>query len=123
MRTTTALVLAACLGLSLSACGGDDGAEGPTMRPGANCLACHGFTAAGTVYTSGGAAASGVSVTIAGASRSIPLTTNSAGNFYTSEAITFPANVTVGGGGASMTAARGDCNTCHSGAGTGRIHP
>jgi len=118
MRTTTALALAACLGLALSACGGDDGATGPTMRPGEDCLNCHsGFTAAGTFFTSTSSSAgvSGVVLTLTDGSHTVQVTTNSVGNFYTSQAINFPNTATVSGGPvhAHSSGQSGHCNSCH----------
>jgi hypothetical protein len=128
-----ACLTAAALLLALAACGGGDAVEGSaTMRPGENCLAsgCHtNFTAAGTVYGSAAAAPnaglSGVTVTIDGPAASEVLTTNSAGNFFTTRAFGFPATVTVSGAALNMaaelqSAAHGGCGSCH-GAGN-RVH-
>ena len=136
-RLLAAAMLAA---LTLAACGSDDDDDGPTMLPGTNCLSCHtgsgeapGFTAAGTVYGAGNAAADagvqGATVTLTGSGNGqvARLTTNSAGNFYTSQALTAPisVSVTLGGQTATMSGATGACGSCHA-PGTGvrptRVH-
>jgi len=115
--------------LALSAgCGEDDGEGGPcggsdaTMRPGENCLACHGnFRAAGTVYASVSAGQcdgiSGATVTLTDdVGTVVTRTTNSAGNFYTTQALVFPVQISVTAGGQTVqmaNAANGACNTCH----------
>ncbi len=148
-----ALASAAIL-LTLAACGGGSGGGGgggsssATMRPGENCLAsgCHAgsttttvFTAAGTVYASGSAAADqgvgGVTVKITDVNHPvgspITLTTNGAGNFYTSVPIDFPsASVSLQSGSSTMgmsfsgagagNAAGGGCASCHVAG--GRVH-
>ncbi len=105
--------------------------EGGSMLPGANCLGCHTggeqgkFTAAGTVFTdsNGSGKSSGAIVTITDASgRSITLTTNSVGNFYTTQSLTFPITAEVEQGGftsaMSSEVTTGACNTCHQCGGT-----
>ena len=125
MRTTAALTLAAGLTLSLAACGGLGEDEGSaTMRPGENCLGCHSFTAAGTVFASPSSSTgvAGATVTLG----SVVLTTNSAGNFFTSAALGFPLTATIATTGSTQSHAHsagqtGACNTCH---GTGnRLTP
>jgi hypothetical protein len=125
---TAALPFATALVIALAACGGSSGGPtgSPTMRPGEACLGCHDgqsatrYTAAGTVYTdsAGSAPAGHATVVIAGATRTVTLTTNAAGNFYTSDAFGFPATVTVtqqGGSALQMqnSLQHGDCNLCH----------
>jgi hypothetical protein len=106
--------------VALGACGGSDesSGEGPLMAAGQNCLGCHQFSAAGTVF-SGSAGLSGATVKIGGAT----LTSNGAGNFFTGAGITFPAQVQVTSGGVTrtMTAPSGGCNGCH-GSSTAAIH-
>ena len=101
--------------------GSDEGS--PTMRPGEDCTHCHGnFTVAGSVFPTANAATNqgvaGVVVTLVDANgKSIALTSNSAGNFYTSEAVQFPADVTVVTGTTTQTmpaAPNGSCNSCHT---------
>jgi hypothetical protein len=97
-----ALLLAACGGASGSS--GTKGQGSATMNPGQACLDCHSnFTAAGTVYPAWDSAASaglaGVRVVISDGTMNpdVVVTTNGAGNFYTSSPLDFtqPANVTV----------------------------
>ncbi len=124
MRHALAAALAATL--LLSACGeGEE--EGATMMPGSDCLSCHAgggeaptFTAAGTVYGAGDAAAgsglAGVTVTLSGNGRSAVLTTNSAGNFFTNVNLGTSISVTVSGNGGSIAKGvhhDGGCGRCH----------
>lgn len=119
-------------------------ADGPLMRPGEDCLACHSpaappgqhardWSLAGTVYAApevdatAGVEGAQVQVDDAGG-RSFSLRTNQAGNFYSAESVTFPLRVCVsrGGGTRCMVAAveNGACNACHQPAsigGAGRI--
>lgn len=134
MRARPAFLLAALLATSiLSACGEDEEDEGPLMAPGSACIDCHGeFTAAGTVYGGGEAAAgaglAGATVTITGDNGvTRTLTTNAAGNFFTSANFTNPLTITVTSGAASRTASghtSGDCGACHQpgGAAPSRVH-
>jgi hypothetical protein len=123
----TALLLSAACGKETTACG-DPG--GSTMCPGSNCLECHGFKVAGTVFTSTTSTTpvSGATVTISPATGAdVVLTSNSAGNFYTSASLAFPLTVIVSKGtatasmGSTVPAGDGGCNQCHD-AGM-RIHP
>jgi hypothetical protein len=102
----------------LASCGGTGdttGGTGPLMAQGKDCLGCHGFTAAGTVFTSSGAGAEGVAVLVGG----VTLTSNAAGNFYTSAPISFPAVVEARSNGTvkrmPSPAPSGACNGCHGG--------
>lgn len=66
----------------------------------------------------GSARSSGAVVTITDASgHSINLTTNSVGNFYTSQSVTFPITATVEQGGFTSAmgteVSSGACNSCH----------
>lgn len=136
MSVRTHALLAVLL-LALSACGGGGGGGGDdvqgsaTMRPGEDCKSCHAnYTAAGTVYLAADAAAnagvSGASVVIVGPLASVELTSNAAGNFYTTQAYGFPATVTVTAPGQTARsmvlddARYSGCGSCH-GAG-GRVH-
>jgi hypothetical protein len=114
------------------------------MRPGEGCLASachltgsHAFTIGGTVYPTlheplhcNGK--NSVQVVITPASGTpVTLTTNSAGNFYSTTKIATPyrAKVVVNGVEKAMMATQtsGDCNSCHSQNGAsgalGRIIP
>ena len=121
----TLLLLSA---LTLLACGED---HGPNMRPGENCKSCHGnFTIAGTVFPSAQAQASegisGVTVTVVdSAQNTLTMTSNSAGNFFTGDSVTWPASITLtlGTRTANMPSApSGACASCHTTAGQGRVY-
>lgn len=133
-------VAAALAALSLVACESEEEEGSATMLPGSNCISCHDgsgeasrFTAAGTVYARGDAAANeglaGATVTLVGSGggQTVTLTTNSAGNFFTGAPLTPPIAVTValGADTAGMAGATGDCAACHD-VGTGvspaRVH-
>jgi hypothetical protein len=113
------LLLATVIVLAAAACGGEDEDEGATMRPGEDCTSCHqSFTLAGTVYaadTLQGAA--GVDLTVADDAGVVRYyTSNSAGNFYTTDPMVFPVDIwmTRGAGTVSMpNAVTGGCNACH----------
>jgi hypothetical protein len=123
-----------CLLLFLAGCGVPE--HGPMMKPGEDCLSCHGsgadrhWYAAGTVYADPRAAAGdgiqGAEVVITDANkRTISLKTNGAGNFYTAETLVFPATVEVRRNGKvnqmPTQPPQGGCNSCHTGADIGRI--
>jgi hypothetical protein len=135
-RPLPAVLIAA---LALAACG-EEGEGSATMSPGSNCLSCHSgggdapaFTAGGTVYGAGNAAAdagvAGATVTLtgSGSGQAVTLTTNSVGNFFTNRPLTAPISVSVslGGNTATMSGANGACGSCHA-PGTGvrpaRVH-
>jgi hypothetical protein len=119
-----------------------DGGTGPLMRPGQDCLECHGdgpvpgepptvadrvaaahrWTVAGTVYPTPdapeGPGVAGATVHVVDATgRALTLETNLAGNFYSAEPLAFPLEVTVqhAGRSASMEdpVPYGGCNGCH----------
>lgn len=124
--------LAPLLGLALftSLAGCND--EGPLMRPGENCLSCHSaggmqraphYTVAGTVFALPGAdvnsGSDGITVTITdAANKTITLVTNSAGNFYTAQAVTYPISARLTKGSTtvamSQTVSDGGCASCHT---------
>jgi hypothetical protein len=115
--------------------------KGPLMRPGENCLECHGgsalpgepgtiadpedarrWTIAGTVFPSVNAApgdgVEGAQVHVRDASgRSFTLETNRAGNFYSAERVQFPLRVSVEHRGVDrameLDVPYGGCNACH----------
>jgi hypothetical protein len=85
------------------------------------------MTAAGTLYTTaaGAAAVAGATVTITDSTGAkITMVTGSAGNFYTSSTISFPATVQVSKcpdiATMPTTITVGSCNNCHTAA--MRIH-
>ena len=97
-------------------CGGGapEGADARAlMAAGQDCIKCHIFSAAGTVFTDAGAAAPAVAVVIGG----VTLTSNDAGNFFTTTHIEFPATPEVRSGGSvrrmPQVAPSGACNACH----------
>ncbi|MCE1204395.1 MAG: hypothetical protein LWW79_07285 [Holophagaceae bacterium] len=119
------------------ACGGhdDDDKNNELMAPGQNCLACHGFTVAGTVFGTAnadtGSGLGGITVIITDAnSVDTTLTTNAAGNFFSTAPLALPlkkAAVVRNGTRTDMGGVpAGDCNRCHtlpaSGGAAGRIH-
>jgi len=125
---TTALLAAALL----AGCGeGEE--EGATMMPGSNCLAsgCHAagehrFTAAGTVYAAGDAAAGDglagatVRLTPTGGA-AVVLPTNAAGNFFTAANLGAGYTIEISGNGGTVTRPAhgsaafpsGGCGGCH----------
>ncbi len=115
--------------LALAACIPD---PGPMMRPGSNCMDCHGggggeedavaWTVAGTwngqgPNTFGG---TGLHVWIQDANgKSFTLRTNDAGNFYTREPVTLPLSVAVEGQAMTQAVSNPSCNSCHGYGGGG----
>jgi len=119
--------------------------QGPLMRPGEDCLECHGggggegegddartWSFGGTVFdqdTNEGV--HGVKVQLVDSrGRTITAWSNAAGNFYSAESMTPPFTVTLTRGGRSVTGVPdpvttahmdyGGCNGCH--VGSARIH-
>jgi len=136
MTGTWRLIVLAALGSS--ACVPSDG---PTMRPGDDCLRCHGnhpggtdeagpvqkatfWSLAGTVYSAfnsdpnSGIEGAHVEITD-NTGFSFDLETNLVGNFYSAESVAFPLQrVCVTSGGATRCmedpAPNGACNYCHT---------
>jgi hypothetical protein len=132
MRLATPIV--AALLLALAACGGGGGASTPTgpgnpaqasHNAGRNCLQCHGFTLAGTVYRTDGSTHPGAQVRITtqpdgGGDVVLSLTADASGNFHTNQAVSWGqglyADVTgTSGSRQSMETpvTGGACNSCH----------
>jgi len=115
----------------------------PLMRPGEDCLQCHGgktvpgtsvdggfhprhattWTIAGTVYQTPDAdpdaGVLGASIRVTDANGwTFSLRSNLAGNFYSAEQVAFPLQVCVERGGADRCmetpVAYGSCNACHA---------
>jgi hypothetical protein len=112
-------------------CGGGDEGKDATMTPGQDCLACHkDFSVGGTVYGSAGAQVNegveGVTVTIVdSAQKTLALTSNRAGNFYSTTPVTWPADVTftLGTRSSNMVAApSGACGSCHTSNGQNLVY-
>jgi hypothetical protein len=124
MSKFLSLALIASSLILLSACGGGEDDGNALMRPGENCLQCHAnFVVAGTVYPSAtsaaGAGIAGVSVVVTDAKDVVTtMTSNAAGNFWGSSAITLPlksAYVVRNGTRTDMLGAPGaGCSTCHN---------
>ncbi len=102
-------------------------------RPGQDCLGCHDsmgaftWTVAGTLYdaATGGAAVSGATIIITDATGAeLQLVTHPNGNFYTSQALTFPLSVAASKcpdhQEMGSDVSDGSCNSCHDT--TFRIH-
>ena len=133
------MLLLGALAITSTACIPD---EGPAMRPGQNCMACHSATpeastglpdgehghqaspywsVAGTVFyankTSAGFEGAEIQVTDANG-WSYSLRSNEVGNFYSAESPTFPLHVCISANGTvscqQSTLASGACNSCHS---------
>jgi hypothetical protein len=90
------------------------------MCPGDDCLACHAFRAAGTLFSGAGAATAVGSAAVTFVDKNgvtVSRTSNSAGNFYTSSALAFPLQrVTITKGATTvemLDVADGHCNGCH----------
>jgi hypothetical protein len=123
----------AVLGLLICGCADIAGFDGnPQMDPGQECLRCHSasgaassliFSVAGTVYpgalagTEGGLFNAEIDITDRNG-HELALKSNGAGNFYSAEAIVFPASVSVNVGEQRFTmqepSPSGQCNTCHA---------
>lgn len=143
------LLASAFVGLAIGACGSTDEAAGeytgPLMRPGEDCLSCHGEgagrgapvrSAAGTVYARADAEAhegvAGADVLLSDAEGALitKLTTNSVGNFYTAAPLPPGFRVAVEYERERVevpySPPAGLCNFCHgdppAGRAPGRIH-
>ena len=113
--------------------GGNEGSR--NMNPGMACNGCHAssggeapiFSIAGTVYPTvhepdlcnGAGPSSGAQIVITGADgRTLTLSSNAAGNFYSETAVKAPysAKVVTAAGTRAMAATQtsGDCNGCHT---------
>jgi hypothetical protein len=101
---------------------------------GKNCLGCHSFKVAGSVYNSAlSAAYAGAVMKITtsangGGTLLATLTSDMTGNFYTDGSVSFGSGVYVsitGSGGAvkymGTAITSGACNSCHNGSSTSRI--
>ncbi|MFM2069171.1 MAG: hypothetical protein RLZZ584_4080 [Pseudomonadota bacterium] len=115
--------------------------NGALMSPGEDCVACHRaggsaaehpFSIGGTIYASAqapaGAGIAGVTVVVTDArGQTVTMTTNAAGNFYSTAALAMPlqaAHVVRDGVRRSMgtSSFAGACASCHSPTATGRIY-
>jgi len=125
-----AAATAACGGSSTSAptnpgTGGGGGSRA-SHNAGQDCLRCHrDFGVAGTVYRADGSAYSGATVRLTTAASGagtvvLALTSDAAGNFYTSQSVGFGSGLytdVAGTGGTrrsmAATVTSGACNSCH----------
>lgn len=112
---------------------GSCGGEGANMLPGSDCLTCHTpggaeeaptWTAGGTAFADidGTAALAGAIIRIFDADgNTVELTSNSVGNFYSSQALTPPLTAELELDGVISSMSReideANCNSCHSCAG------
>ena len=96
-------------------------------NPGAECLGCHNgniatkWTVAGTLYGGNGAPLSGATIELVqGNGQTLRVATCANGNFYTSQAVTYPLTVRASQcpSDAPMvsTVQAGGCNSCHGSA-------
>jgi hypothetical protein len=120
------VIAAAALLSAALAC--DIPVTGPTMAAGEDCIHCHQdvaptWTIAGTVYSAPDAkpdaGLEGAAVLVNdSAGKQLTLTTNSVGNFYTAEPLTWPIRVEIQHGTKRMAMSdsppRGSCNACHT---------
>jgi hypothetical protein len=105
MRRAAALPL-----LLLSACVSE---EGPMMAPFQDCLRCHDGGGA-RAWTAAGTWRKGAAVVLVDANgKSVALTGNQAGNFYTAESLVGPVHVSVNGSPMPAALTYGGCNVCH----------
>ncbi len=139
------LAAAAIAALCLAALAGCIPNDGPAMRPGEDCISCHGgstgtttggrgghhaspaWSVAGTVFQASDLASGyeGAEVQITDANGwTFSMRTNEAGNFYSAESPTFPLHVCINANGAvtcqqsAITSGQGGCNSCHSARGS-----
>jgi hypothetical protein len=107
----------------------------PTLgrhNPGKSCFqSCHnhGFTLAGTLYTNatGNSGFAGATMSfVDGANKPFDIVVNSNGNFYTSQAITFPVLIIASACPSAVkmegSSPNGNCNACHVGATSDQMH-
>lgn len=112
---------------------GQSGISGTSHNTGRNCMGCHQFTSAGSVYNKALTAAyPGAKVTLTtlanGAGTVLgTFSVNSSGSFYTSNSINFGTGIYVSVTGSSGTVkympaaiTSGACNSCH-GSSTSKI--
>lgn len=95
--------------------------EGPLMKPGEDCLECHGGGDEARTWTAAGTwGGQGSHVTITDSNgKSFTLRTNQVGNFYTAERLAFPLRVSVDGSEMPDPVTYGGCNACHGEGGGG----
>jgi hypothetical protein len=144
MTTRFLLLLVSTAVATLAGCGSSGTSSSPTSPTGStstsvppvtttshnagrDCLGCHSFTVAGTVYKADGATvAPGATVRLAslpGAAEAVDLTltADGSGNFHTSARVAFGSGLTASAaaaGGTTQTmqavVTSGACNNCHT---------
>src|SRR5512141_1551727 len=88
--------------------------EGPMMAPFQDCLRCHSSRGDARTWTAAGTWSKGATVTVVDQQgKTVSLTGNQAGNFYTAEALVFPLVVSVNGARMPDPITYGGCNVCH----------
>lgn len=89
--------------------------EGPLMSPFEDCLKCHG-KGEGPAWSAAGTWARGAKIEVVDAGgKSVTMTGNKVGNFYTAESLRFPLTVYVDGARMPAPVTYGGCNICHHG--------
>ena len=122
-----------CNNANESCTSGTCSGEGSIMLPGATCQNCHGnnFSIAGTVFSDsdGGSKSSGATIFITDSTgKSVTLTSNSVGNFYSTSSMRPPLTAEIDQNGWTMAmssqATTGACNSCHKcgGAAGGKLY-
>ena len=125
-------ILSPALLLALAACGGDGDTPSTPSDPvrtshnaGRDCLRCHSFSVAGTVYRDDGAVYPGAVVRLTtrpggGSDVVLSVTADASGNFFTSEPVSWGDGLytDVQGTGArrlmEAPVTAGACNSCHA---------
>jgi hypothetical protein len=128
-----ALVLSSCSDDKTDV-GGSSSATGKSHNSGKNCLECHSFITAGTIYNKAisseysGAVVSLTSEANGEGTALASITSDKNGNFYTSSSVSFGSGIYVGVAGTSGSVrymsepiSNGACNSCHNGTITTRI--
>jgi hypothetical protein len=126
-------ILSPALLLALAACGGGGDTPSNPSDPvrtshnaGRDCLQCHGFSLAGTVYRDDGSVYPGAVVRLTtqpggGSEVVVSVTADASGNFFTNEPVSWGDGLytDVQGTGArrlmEATVTGGACNSCHGG--------
>lgn len=84
------------------------------MDPFQDCLRCHSSRGNARTWTAAGTWRKGARITLVDqAGKTVNLTGNDAGNFYTAEGLAFPLTVSVDGAEMPKPVTYGGCNVCH----------
>jgi hypothetical protein len=88
--------------------------QGPMMDPFQDCLRCHSSRGDARTWTAAGTWNKGSKVTLVDQNgKTVTLTGNQVGNFYTAEGLAFPLTVSVDGRQMPQPLTYGGCNVCH----------